>query len=113
MNEHITPKQFHEADGTADWRFSKTAILSSLHEGHFKPRWDLVRDLTVPTLFVRGRCSEAFTHEEFKKVLDINSKIQGVEIDDAGHWVHFDQPKLFISAVQKFFHENLGFDFSS
>jgi pimeloyl-ACP methyl ester carboxylesterase len=96
-------------DGTADWRFSKKAILSSLIKGHFQPRWEVVRDLKVPTLFVRGGNSTDFPRPEFLKVLEINPKIQGVEIPDAGHWVHFDKPDAFINAVRLFIRSSLGF----
>lgn len=91
-------------DGRADWRFSKKAILATLLDGHFKPRWDAVRDLRVPTLFVRGERSVDFLREEFEKVLAINPQIRGVEIADAGHWIHFDQPQAFINCVRDFFH---------
>jgi pimeloyl-ACP methyl ester carboxylesterase len=97
------------SDGSADWRFSKKAILSSLMKGHFQPRWEVVRDLKVPTLFVRGVRSVDFPHAEYLKVLEINPQIQGVEIPEAGHWVHFDQPEAFINAVRQFLRSSLGF----
>lgn len=102
-----------QADGRADWRFYKKAILESLVEGHFKPKWDIVRKLKVPTLFVRGKKSEDFPRDEYDQVLKINPLVQGVEISEAGHWVHFDQPVAFIKAVKDFFREALGFDFST
>src|SRR5690606_27868542 len=55
-------------DGRADWRFHKSGILLSLRSGHFRPRWDQVRDLKCPTLFVRGERSRDFSREEFEKV---------------------------------------------
>lgn len=42
-------------DGTADWRFSKDAILKSLHQGRNRERWDEFRALKMPTLVIRGR----------------------------------------------------------
>lgn len=95
-------------DGRADWRFQKEAILSSLREGHFRASWDVVRGLRCPTLFVRGQHSQDFTHEEFEKTLQSNKNIQGVEIAEAGHWVHFDQPEAFIRVLKDFF-TSLGF----
>lgn len=95
--------------GKADWRFSKNAIFASLREGHFKPRWEVVRDLTVPTLFVRGERSEDFPRDEFERVLTINPNVRGVEIAGAGHWVHFEEPDEFIRVVREFLRESLGF----
>ncbi len=102
-----------QTDGTADWRFMKKAIFESLVEGHFKPKWEIVKALKVPTLFVRGEHSEDFPREEFEKVLQINPQIKGVEIKSAGHWVHFDQPEAFITSVKNFFRTVVGFDISS
>jgi esterase len=89
-------------DGSADWRFVKDAIFKSLVEGHSKERWDQVRDLKVPTLLIRGSDSQDLPRAEYDEVLKINPQIQGVEIPNAGHWVHFDQPELFISTLKQF-----------
>lgn len=90
-------------DGQADWRFSREAILASMREGRVQERWDEVRELKVPTLWVRGQQSEYLTREVYERVLASNAIIQGVEIEGAGHWVHFDQPEAFIRALQIFF----------
>ncbi len=96
-------------DGSADWRFAKEAILASLSAGHAISRWDVVRNLEVPTLFIRGESSEEFPRDEYQKVLASNSKIKGVEVKDAGHWVHSDQPLEFIKVLREFLVEALGF----
>jgi len=100
---NIEPKP----DGSADWRFSKNAILSSLVSGHFKPRWDAVEDLKIPTLFLRGEHSEDFPRAEFDKVLRVNPAIEGAQIAGAGHWVHFDNPQEFIRVVNDFLTRHL------
>lgn len=88
--------------GSADWRFSKNAILSSLLSGHFKPRWDAVEDLRIPTLFLRGENSKDFPRSEYDKVMKVNPGIKGVEIAGAGHWIHFDKPQEFTAVVREF-----------
>ena len=98
-----------QADGTADWRFAKDAIMTSLTAGHFSSRWEAIRDLAMPTLFIRGETSEEFPKEEFEQVLKANSNITGVEIKGAGHWVHSDQPQEFTRVLLHFLHERLGF----
>ena len=90
-------------DGRADWRFSPQAILASVREGRAYERWDQVRGLQVPTLVVRGSRSEELTAEVFQRMIDANSLIRGVQIEQAGHWVHFDQAGAFIEALQGFF----------
>lgn len=97
------------ADGRADWRFAKDAILSSLSSAYVSSRWEVVQALKIPTLFIRGETSEEFPRAEFEQVLASNSKIQGVEIKGAGHWVHSDRSTEFIEALATFFRDRLGF----
>ncbi len=94
-----------EEDGTgrADWRFSKAAILISLQEGLEKDRWDEVRELSCPTLIIRGEHSDELPINTYVKMLEANPLLQGLEVHDAGHWVHFDQPELFTKALREFF----------
>jgi esterase len=92
-----------KSDGTADWRFNKNGILISLKAGHFRPRWEQVRDLKCPTLFIRGQNSDDLTAQELAKVKQVNPHIQTVEIANAGHWVHFEQPEEFIRVLAEFF----------
>lgn len=91
-------------EGKADWRFSKAGILESVREGRREDRWDMIRALSIPTLVVRGERSEDLSREMFDRMLAENPKyLTGVEIADSGHWVHFDQPEAFVSALQDFF----------
>ncbi|MGZ3743744.1 MAG: alpha/beta fold hydrolase [Pseudobdellovibrionaceae bacterium] len=91
-----------KADGSADWRFYKEGILSSVRDGRIKDRWKEVASLKVPTLWIRGANSREFSRENFEKVLSSNELIKGVEIPNAGHWVHSEQPALFLEALKNF-----------
>lgn len=95
-----------KADGTTDWRFSKKAIEMSLEEGRTVERWGEIENLYTPCLLVRGERSPDLPRDVFEEVLRRNSRIKGVEIEDSGHWVHFDQPERFISEVRNFLLEN-------
>lgn len=89
-------------DGTADWRFHKKGVLESLSSGHSKARWEQIKRLNIPTLFVRGELSREFSQEEFEKILSLNKAIKGVEVKGSGHWVHFDAPEEFIRILRDF-----------
>ncbi len=91
-----------KADGSADWRFNKNGILTSLKAGHFRPRWEQIRDLKVPTLFIRGELSDDLSREELAKIKQVNPAIQTVEIRGAGHFVHFEQPQEFTRILTEF-----------
>lgn len=90
-------------DGTADWRFFLPGVLDSLHSGREWDGWGCWSSLKVPSLLIRGQSSEDLTRDEFSKMLEANPRGQGVEITDAGHWVHFDQPDSFIKSLKKFY----------
>lgn len=89
-------------DGSVNWRFSKEAILESVEAGRREDRWDEVQQLRVPTLWVHGEKSKELSRENFEKVLQCNPMITGVEIPNAGHWVHSEQPHAFTKALQDF-----------
>lgn len=89
-------------DGTADWRFSKPGILRSVVEGRVRDRWQEVESLQVPTLWIRGQESRELSRETFERILHSNQLIRGVEIPNAGHWVHSEQPQLFSEAIKNF-----------
>lgn len=94
-------------DGSWDWRFSKNAIIESMKVGRSSDRWNEIQGLKMPTLFIRGENSKEFSRQTFEKVLQANPKIEGIEIPSAGHWVHADQPKLFLEAITDFVNRKL------
>lgn len=87
----------------AVWRFSEAGVRESIMQGRANERWDEVAALKCPTLLVRGQHSSDLPRQIYERVLATNSLIKGVEIPGAGHWVHSDQPELFIKALQEFF----------
>lgn len=89
-------------DGTAGWRFSSQAILDSARQAREKDQWEEIRQLKVPTLWIRGENSKDLPHETWQKIINSNVLIQGVEISKAGHWVHADQPLAFTEALKNF-----------
>ncbi len=84
------------------WRFSESGVRESVAQGRADERWDAIRVLSMPTLLVRGAMSRDLPRDVFDRMLKENPWIQGIEIQGAGHWVHSDQPELFIGALQNF-----------
>ncbi len=94
--------------GLWDWRFSKKGILDSVSQGRETERWHEVAGLKMPTLWIRGENSLELSRETYQKILRTNKLIQGVEIPGAAHWVHADQPQLFVAAVENFLQDSLN-----
>jgi len=56
----------------------------------------------MPTLLIRGANSTELSPEIYQQMLAANPLIQGVEIPNAGHWVHSDQTEEFLRALRAF-----------
>lgn len=106
LGQYLYSNIIETPDGRADWRFSKEAMLLSASQGQEQDRWNDLKNLSMPTLLIRGEQSAELTHEVYEKMLACNSKIQGQVIDNAGHWVHSDQPQLFLQVMLNFFDES-------
>lgn len=91
-----------KSDGSWDWKFFKKGILETVRLGRDQDRWDAVRSLQIPTLWIRGSNSKELKPEIYKQVLESNPLIRGVEIEGAGHWVHSEKPHEFSQVLQNF-----------
>lgn len=89
-------------DGSADWRFSRNAIIESVALGRAKDHWQEFSSLSIPTLVMRGAQSPDLSSEVFQRMLKSNPRVSGAQVDNAGHWIHYDQPEEFIRIIKSF-----------
>ena len=82
------------------WRFNLTVISQKLNEVYAATMPTSVCE--TETLFIRGSRSTYITPEDEADIARIfpNSGIHTIE--NAGHWVHADQPQAVFDAVMKF-----------
>jgi pimeloyl-ACP methyl ester carboxylesterase len=102
MAQYFYSNMVEKPDGTVDWRFSKHGIIESVKAGHTQERWEQIRGLEMPTLWIRGEKSQELKPDIYQRILAENPMIKGVEIQGAGHWVHSDQPQAFIETLKSF-----------
>lgn len=95
-------------NGEFDWRFSKPGIKATMVAGRNEDRWDALRNLKMPVLIMRGEQSTDLPRAIFERMKVTLPQAQAVEIADAGHWIHSDQPEAFIQALRSFFHGVYG-----
>jgi pimeloyl-ACP methyl ester carboxylesterase len=95
----------NKKDNSYDWRFSKEAILETIHLGRFKNYWSEWKLIKVPTLVIRGEESTYLTSDIFDRMLTENSNSRGIVVKNAGHWVHYDQSEVFIKELKQFLSE--------
>lgn len=67
-------------------------ILGSLPEG----------ESFVPTLFIRGALSQYVIDEDIPSIEEVFPDSELVTIENAGHWVHAENPDAFLEAVLGF-----------
>ena len=91
-----------KASGFAEWRFYKAGILETLELGRSEEAWPIVDKLDVQTLYIYGENSGEISREDLAR-LELNESIKTSCVKGAGHWVHFDRPGEFTSALLNFF----------
>jgi pimeloyl-ACP methyl ester carboxylesterase len=67
-------------------------------------RWleDRMPILNYPVLFIKGEKSPYISAEDEKKIKEIYPEVKFERIPNAGHWLHAEQPKLFMEALERF-----------
>lgn len=59
--------------------------------------------VSIPALFVRGSRSDYILDEDEGSILEFFPDARFVTIEDAGHWLHAEQPEALLSVVKDFF----------
>ena len=89
-------------DGTAHWRLNLEAIERDFPEivGFLAlPAGSAYRG---PTLFVAGARSDHIRPEHEPGIRQLFPRARITRIEEAGHWVHAEQPQAFLEAVEAF-----------
>jgi esterase len=58
--------------------------------------------INAPTLFIYGENSGYITGDDILTIEHTFTQASFIEITDAGHWIHAEQPKAFLEAVETF-----------
>ena len=89
--------------GRYTWKYDKF-LRDQRRQGGAPPvdLWPAVRQITAPTLIVRGAESDVFSPETAKRMHELIPESRLVEIPGAGHSVPADAPEAFERAVREF-----------
>ncbi len=102
LGQFLYSNLIENAQGQAWFRFSPAAVTESVRWGRQNDHWEELRDLRVPTLIVRGQNSNELSVETFLQMKTENPTLTAVQIANAGHWVHYDQPEEFLRSLKSF-----------
>lgn len=86
--------------GQLAWRMNISVLEREMPEilRAFQPK----EEITVPTLFIKGELSNYILEEDKKEMQEVFVDASFTTIENAGHWVHSEQPEEFINAVLSF-----------
>jgi pimeloyl-ACP methyl ester carboxylesterase len=88
-------------DGTLTWKFDNYVRAFSPYGFNMEDAQEIWRQITCPTLLFRGLDSWAVDPEKDGRIHAIRD-YRLINIPNAGHWVHHDQPETFIEETRKF-----------
>ncbi len=91
-----------------EWRLNVPVLYDNLDEiiKGVNARWfeDRLPIFDYPVLFIKGALSNYILPEDYPSIRRIYPEAKIVEIPDAGHWLHAEQPQLFMEAIWNFLH---------
>jgi esterase len=90
-------------EGYFEWKFNVPVLRNALSSITSEVNIDWFRDrkpiLNYPVTFIRGLNSDYITDQDIPLINDIYPEARVIDIADAGHWLHAEQPEKFIEAV--------------
>ena len=85
------------------WRVNAEILYDYLEEivSDVNKNWldDRIPITSYPVVFIRGMKSKYILPEDEKLINEIYPDSRIIDIPDAGHWLHAEQPKKFLQAV--------------
>jgi pimeloyl-ACP methyl ester carboxylesterase len=89
-----------EKSGGYSWRFNVSTLAEKL-EGVTEEVQISIN--TLPVLFIRGLKSNYVSDEELERIEGYYMQMEVAEIEDAGHWLHAEQPDEFYDITLRWF----------
>jgi pimeloyl-ACP methyl ester carboxylesterase len=92
-----------DADGSLHWKFN----LQALYENYSMLNRALVSDqkFEKPALFIRGEKSSYIRDEDSATIHGLFPRAEIATIPNASHWLHAEQPEIFLNHARKFLAE--------
>lgn len=88
-------------NGTYQWKFNPEALTNNFETEILAPIKTEI-PFNKPTLFIRGEKSQYILNEDWNSIQKVFPNAELVSIEQAGHWVHADQPEKLLEAVTRF-----------
>ena len=97
-------KNVGKENGKFYWRINVEALFQNLNnimEG-LNPDDFIDKKIEVETLFLRAKLSNYITRSDEKLIDFIFANYRIADIENAGHWLHYDNPEDTANIIQEF-----------
>ncbi|MFO7879387.1 MAG: alpha/beta fold hydrolase [Bacteroidota bacterium] len=97
-------KNIKKTDEGLEWKLNLKSLrdnLPEIMEGLYADDF-ATNKIRIPVLFLRAEKSDYISLDDFSFIRFIFPQSEIISIPDAGHWLHAEQPKLFIKNVRYF-----------
>lgn len=98
-------------DGRFEWRLNVQVLFDNLDEiiSGVNERWfdDRLPIFNYPVLFIKGEKSNYILPEDYSSIRRIYPHALINVIPDAGHWLHAEQPQLFMEVLDQFLEQKV------
>jgi pimeloyl-ACP methyl ester carboxylesterase len=91
-----------DSAGALSWRIGLRQIF--LNYDSLRQPVDSTQPFDHPTLFIRGERSDFLTESDFASIQKLFPQARLETVPHASHWVHADNPTVFIQKVREFLH---------
>ncbi len=99
-------KNLRRTDGNVfEWKLNVPVLLKNL-ENIMKPMEKYpgysARITGFPVFFLRGTRSDYLPKEDYPDILNVFPAAEFIDIPEAGHWIHADNPEAVIRVIRRF-----------
>ncbi|WP_138477807.1 alpha/beta fold hydrolase [Dyadobacter bucti] len=103
VRQFLLKNLYRKDEGGFGWRFNLPVLTSDMSKVGSEVKSS--EEIKVPVLFIRGEKSNYILDEDLEGILSIFPNARVETIQNAGHWVQAEQPKIFVETLLKFLEE--------
>lgn len=97
-------KSLERTESGFQWKFNIEILYREYHQAILAVENNT--PVNMPVLFIRGALSLYVRDEDKSQISQLFPQAQFETIENAGHWLHADQPELFLTCVLKFIQQH-------
>lgn len=91
-----------------EWKFNLPVLQKFMEHIHIGlEELEIYAPCSAPTLFIKGEDSAYYLSEHDADRLNFFENSEVVSIEEAGHWVHSEQPERFLEVILPFLAEEI------